>query len=105
MEKAIKILRDILASRDISYDITDKQIQDSIKELEKIQDNMQVKILELNANHKQQIKEIKLRFIEDVISLKELIRWKQLTNKKIEIIKWKKKILSNTIQIKYKLVC
>ena len=74
MEKAIKILRDILASRDISYDITDKQIQDSIKELEKIQDNMQVKILELNASHKQQIKEIKLRFIEDVISLKELIR-------------------------------
>ena len=74
MEKAIKILRDILASRDISYNITDKQIQDSIKELEKIQDNMQVKILELNANHKQQIKEIKLRFIEDVISLKELIR-------------------------------
>ena len=74
MEKAIKILRDILASRDISYDITDKQIQDSIKELEKIQDNMQVKILELNASHKQQIKEIKLRFIEDVISLKELIK-------------------------------
>ena len=73
MEKAIKILRDILASRDISYDITDKQIQDSIKELEKIQDNMQVKILELNASHKQQIKEIKLRFIEDVISLKELV--------------------------------
>ena len=74
MEKAIKILRDILASRDISYNITDSQIQDSIKELEKIQDNMQVKILELNASHKQQIKEIKLRFIEDVISLKELIR-------------------------------
>ena len=74
MEKAIKILRDILASRDTSYDITDNQIQDSIKELEKIQDNMQVKILELNASHKQQIKEIKLRFIEDVISLKELIK-------------------------------
>lgn len=74
MEKAIKILRDILESRDISYNITDNQIQDSIKELEKIQDNMQVKILELKASHKQQIKEIKLRFIEDVISLKELIR-------------------------------
>ena len=74
MEKAIKILRDILASRDTSYDITDNQIQDSIKELEKIQDDMQVKILELNASHKQQIKEIKLRFIEDVISLKELIK-------------------------------
>ena len=74
MEKAIKILRDILASRDISYNITDNQIQDSIKELEKIQDNMQVKILELKASHKQQIKEIKLRFIEDVISLKELVR-------------------------------
>ena len=82
MEKAIKILRDILASRDISYNLTDNQIQDSIKELEKIQDNMQVKILELKASHKQQIKEIKLRFIEDVISLKELIKWKQLTNKK-----------------------
>lgn len=74
MEKAIKILRDILESRDISYNITDNQIQDSIKELEKIQDNMQVKILELKASHKQQIKEIKLRFIEDVISLKELVR-------------------------------
>ena len=82
MEKAIKILRDILASRDISYNLTDNQIQDSIKELEKIQDNMQVKILELKDSHKQQIKEIKLRFIEDVISLKELVRWKQLTNKK-----------------------
>ena len=82
MEKAIKILRDILASRDISYNLTDNQIQDSIKELEKVQDNMQVKILELKASHKQQIKEIKLRFIEDVISLKELARWKQLTNKK-----------------------
>ena len=82
MEKAIKILRDILASRDISYNLTDNQIQDSIKEFEKIQDNMQVKILELKASHKQQIKEIKLRFIEDVISLKELIKWKQLTNKK-----------------------
>lgn len=74
MEKAIKILRDILASRDISYNLTDNQIQDSIKEFEKMQDNMQVKILELKASHKQQIKEIKLRFIEDVISLKELIR-------------------------------
>ncbi|MFA9240604.1 MAG: hypothetical protein ACEQSQ_12060 [Candidatus Paceibacteria bacterium] len=74
MEKAIKILRDILASRDISYNLTDDQIQDSIKELEKIQDNMQVKILELKASHNQQIKEIKLRFIEDVISLKELIK-------------------------------
>ena len=74
MEKAIKILRDILASRDISYNLTDNQIQDSIKELEKVQDNMQVKILELKASHKQQIKEIKLRFIEDVISLKELAR-------------------------------
>ena len=74
MEKAIKILRDILASRDISYNLTDNQIQDSIKELEKIQDNMQVKILELKASHKQQIKEIKLRFIEDIISLKELIK-------------------------------
>ena len=84
MEKAIKILRDILASRDISYNLTDNQIQDSIKELEKIQDNMQVKILELKASHKQQIKEIKLRFIEDVISLKELVRWKQLTNKKLK---------------------
>ena len=73
MEKAIKILRDILASRDISYNLTDNQIQDSIKELEKIQDNMQVKILELKASHKQQIKEIKLRFIEDVIILKELV--------------------------------
>lgn len=74
MEKAIKILRDILASRDISYNLTDNQIKDSIKELEKIQDNMQVKILELKASHNQQIKEIKLRFIEDVISLKELIK-------------------------------
>lgn len=74
MEKAIKILRDILASRDISYNLTDNQIQDSIKEFEKIQDNMQVKILELKASHKEQIKEIKLRFIEDVISLKELVR-------------------------------
>ena len=74
MEKAIKILRDILASRDISYNLTDNQIQDSIKELEKIQDNMQVKILELKASHKQQIKKIKLRLIEDVISLKELVR-------------------------------
>ncbi len=74
MEKAIKILRDILECRDISYNLTDNQIQDSIKELEKIQDNMQVKILELKASHKQQIKEIKLRFIEDVISLKELIK-------------------------------
>ena len=74
MEKAIKILRDILASRDISYNLTDNQIQDSIKEFEKMQDNMQVKILELKVSHKQQIKEIKLRFIEDVISLKELVR-------------------------------
>ena len=86
MEKAIKILRDILASRDISYNLTDNQIQDSIKELEKIQDNMQVKILELKASHKQQIKEIKLRFIEDVISLKELIKRKQLTNKNLKIL-------------------
>ena len=82
MEKAIKILRDILAHRDVVYNLIDNQIQDSIKELEKIQDKMQVKILELKASHKQQIKEIKLRFIEDIISLKELIRWKQLTNKK-----------------------
>ena len=72
MEKAIKILRDILVCRDITYNITDNQIQDSIKELEEIQDNMQVKILELKASHKQQIKEIKLRFIEDVASLKEV---------------------------------
>ena len=82
MEKAIKILRDILAHRDVVYNLTDNQIQDSIKELEKIQDKMQVKILELKDSHKQQIKEIQLRFIEDIISLKELIRWSQLTNKK-----------------------
>lgn len=74
MEKAIKILRDILVHRDVVYNLTDNQIQDSIKELEKIQDNMQVKILELKDSHKQQIKEIKLRFIEDIVSLKELIR-------------------------------
>ena len=74
MEKAIKILRDILVCRDITYNLTDNQIQDSIKELEKIQDNMQVKILELKSIHKQQIKEIKLRFIEDVASLKEVIK-------------------------------
>ena len=74
MEKAIKILRDILANRDVVCNLTDNQIQDSIKELEKIQDNMQVKILELKAIHKQQMKEIKLRFIEDVASLKELIK-------------------------------
>ena len=74
MEKAIKILRDILAHRDVVYNLTDNQIQDSIKELEKIQDKMQVKILELKDSHRQQIKEIKLRFIEDIISLKELIR-------------------------------
>lgn len=74
MEKAIKILRDILAHRDVAYNLTDNQIQDSIKELEKIQDNMQVKILELKAIHKQEIKEIKLRFIEDVASLKEVIK-------------------------------
>ena len=74
MEKAIKILRDILVCRDITYDLTDNQIQDSIKELEEIQDNMQVKILELKASHKQQIKEIKLRFIEDVASLKEVVK-------------------------------
>ena len=72
MEKAIKILRDILVCRDITYNLTDNQIQDSIKELEEIQDNMQVKILELKSIHKQQIKEIKLRFIEDVASLKEV---------------------------------
>lgn len=72
MEKAIKILRDILVCRDITYNLTDNQIQDSIKELEEIQDNMQVKILELKASHKQEIKEIKLRFIEDVASLKEV---------------------------------
>jgi hypothetical protein len=72
MEKAIKILRDILVCRDITYNLTDNQIQDSIKELEEIQDNMQVKILELKSSHKQQIKEIKLRFIEDVASLKEV---------------------------------
>ena len=82
MEKVIKILRDILACRDVIYNLTDDQIQDSIKELEKIQDNMQVKILELKAIHKQQMKEIKLRYIEDVASLKELMKWKQLTNKK-----------------------
>ena len=82
MEKAIKILRDILAHRDVVYNLTDNQIQDSIKELEKIQDKMQVKILELKASHKQQIKEMQLRFIEDIVSLKELIRWSQLTNKK-----------------------
>lgn len=74
MEKAIKILRDILVCRDITYDLTDNQIQDSIKEIEEIQDNMQVKILELKSIHKQQIKEIKLRFIEDVASLKEVIK-------------------------------
>ena len=74
MEKAIKILRDILACRDFTYSLPDNQIQDKIKELEKIQDNMQVKILELKAIHKQQMKEIKLRFIEDVASLKELIK-------------------------------
>ena len=72
MEKAIKILRDILVCRNITYNLTDNQIQDSIKELEEIQDNMQVKILELKSIHKQQIKEIKLRFIEDVASLKEV---------------------------------
>ena len=74
MEKAIKILRDILVCRDITYNLTDNQIQDSIKELEEIQDNMQVKILELKSIHKQQIKEIKLKFIEDVASLKEVIK-------------------------------
>lgn len=63
MEKAIKILRDILAHRDVVCNLTDNQIQDSIKELEKIQDNMQVKILELKASHKQQIKEILKRLI------------------------------------------
>lgn len=64
MEKAIKNLRDILACRDVIYNITDNQIQDSIKELEKIQDNMQVKILELKASHKQQKIEIIKRLIE-----------------------------------------
>ena len=31
MEKAIKILRDILANRDVVCNLTDNQIQDSIK--------------------------------------------------------------------------
>ena len=77
-----KLEKDLKDTVDVVYNLTDNQIQDSIKELEKIQDNMQVKILELKDSHKQQTKEIKLRFIEDIVSLKELIRWKQLINKK-----------------------
>jgi hypothetical protein len=71
--KAEKILKDILAYRQQSYNFTDAQIKEAIQDLENMQDNMQIKLLELKASHRAQIKEIKLRFIEDVAILKELV--------------------------------
>ena len=48
------------------------KLTDAIKEAEVMQDKAQILILELKAKHRQEIKELKLKFIEDVSSLKDI---------------------------------
>ena len=70
--KAILILVEALKNRDNVYSLSDSKLTDAIKEAEEMQDKAQILILELKAKHKQKIKELKLKFIEDVSSLKDI---------------------------------
>ena len=70
--KAILILVEALKNRDSIYSLSDSKLTDAIKEAEDMQDKAQILILELKAKHKQEIKELKLKFIEDVSSLKDI---------------------------------
>ena len=64
--KAILILVEALKNRESIYSLSDSKLTDAIKEAEEMQDKAQILILELKAKNKQEIKELKLKFIEDV---------------------------------------
>ena len=78
--KAILILVEALKNRESIYSLSDSELTDAIKEAEEMQGKAQILILELKAKlilelkakHKQKIKELKLKFIEDVSSLKDI---------------------------------
>lgn len=70
--KAILILVEALKNRDSIYSLSDSKLTDAIKEAEEMQDKAQILILELKAKHLKEIKELKLKFIEDVSSLKDI---------------------------------
>lgn len=70
--KAIIILNEALKNRDSVYLLSDSNLRNAIKETAQMQNKAQILILELKAKHKQEIKELKLKFIEDVSSLKDI---------------------------------
>lgn len=71
--KAKALLKSILDDRHYVYTMPNKDIEEAIKEIEKIQDETQIKILELKAEHKKEINKLKVKFIEDIKSLSEVI--------------------------------
>ena len=67
--KAILILVEALKNRDSIYSLSDSKLTDAIKEAEGMQDKAQIL---LKAKYKQEIKELKLKFIEDISKLKDI---------------------------------
>lgn len=71
MNKAKRILFMILSHDGDIYDLPKHEIEEAINELDHARDNMQIKILELRASFKKEIKTMKIKFIEDVKNLKD----------------------------------
>ena len=67
--KAILILVEALKNRDSIYLLSDSKLTEAIEEANQMQDKAQIL---LKAKYKQEIKELKLKFIEDVSSLKDM---------------------------------
>lgn len=72
MNKAKRILSMILSRDGDIYDLPKHEIEEAINELDRARDNMQIKILELHASFKKEIKTMKIKFIEDVKNLKNI---------------------------------
>ena len=71
--KAISILNEALKNRDSIYLLSDSKLTEAIEEANQMQDKAQIL---LKAKYKQEIKELKLKFIEDISKLKD-ISWNQ----------------------------
>ena len=75
--KAISILNEALKNRDSIYLLSDSKLTEAIEEANQMQDKAQIL---LKAKYKQEIKELKLKFIEDISKLKD-ISWNQKRQK------------------------
>ena len=75
MLKAKSILNQILQDRDEVYSYMSTDIEEAIQEIETFQDTMQISFLLSKATYDKQVKELKIKFIEDIQSLKVVTLW------------------------------